>query len=255
MWKSVGLLERLRRKKEERTRPHVTAIIAAAGSGTRMGDTYGCGKQLISLRGEPGIAHTLRAFQRAETIEEIVVVAREEEIVVIADIVKGIEADKVTEIVVGGDSRQESVAKGLARVSPKSRFIAIHDGARPLVRPELIDRTACAALEFGAAAVGVPVKERLKHVSEKGFISGTVHRETLVQIQTPQIFEVRDYAAGIALARTEGAVYTDDCQLYERLGKPIKLVEGDYENIKITTCGDMDIAEAVLERRVEELLR
>ena len=251
----MGFLDRFWKKRERESRPHVTAIIAAAGSGSRMGDSYGCGKQLIELRGEPVIAHTLRAFQRAETIDEIVIVAREEELVTIADIVKGIEADKVTEIVVGGSSRQESVSKGLSRVSPKSHFIAIHDGARPLIRPELIDRTARAALEHGAAAVGVPVKDTLKHVSAGGFIAGTVDRETLVQIQTPQIFELKQYAAGIALAATEGAEYTDDCQLYERLGKPIRLVPGDYENIKITSREDLDIAEAMLERRVEELLR
>lgn len=249
----MGLLSKWMGKREKMSRPHVTAIIAAAGNGSRMGDAYSCGKQLILLRGQPVIAHTLMAFQQAETIDEIIIVAREEEIVVISDIAKGIGADKVTEIVVGGKSRQESVSNGLARVNPQSKFIAIHDGARPLIRPELIDETARAALEYGAAAVGVPVKDTLKHVSEDGFISVTMPREKLVQIQTPQIFEIRDYAAGIALAVTEGASYTDDCQLYERLSKKIKLVPGDYENIKITTREDMDIAEAVLERRAELL--
>lgn len=246
----IGFLKKMLGHSAQARNPWMTAIIAAAGSGTRMGEEYPNGKQLIELRGEPVIAHTLRAFEAAASVREIVVVAREEDLVSISDIARGIGAVKVTQIITGGATRQESVARGLAAVSPEAQYIAIHDGARPLIRPELIDQTADAAVRHGAAAVGVPVKDTLKHVSEDGFISVTVDRETLVQIQTPQIFELKTYAAGLALAKTENANYTDDCQLYERLGKKIRLVPGDYENIKITTKEDIAVAEAVLERRI-----
>lgn len=232
-------------------RGRVTAIIAAAGSGTRMGEDYPDGKQLIALRGEPVIAHTLRAFQAAESIDEIVIVARSEDILSISEVVRGIGASKVTQITEGGETRQQSVGKGLSAITEDSAYIAIHDGARPLIRPELIDQAVEEAMKNGAAAVGVSVKDTLKHISADGFVSVTVDRESLVQIQTPQIFERKTYEEGLALAENEKACYTDDCQLYERLGKKIKLVEGDYENIKITTPADLTIAEAVLERRNE----
>ncbi len=231
---------------------YTTAIIAAAGSGTRMGEKYKDGKMLLALRGQPIIAHTLTAYERADSIDEVVVVCREEDIVPINDIVKGLCIEKVSAIVRGGAERQDSVEIGLKAASPATKFIAVHDGARPIISPVLIDKVVYEAHKSGAAALGIPETDTLKKVYDTGYIAETVSREKLYRIQTPQVFNCVGYAAAIAAARQSGQKYTDDCQLYEACGKQVKLVRGSTLNIKVTSAEDLELAESLLGMRYSE---
>lgn len=223
-------------------RPVVAAVVVAAGSSTRMGAP----KQLIPLRGVPAIARTLMAFESAQLIDEIVIVARSEDMLPIYDICKAFEISRVTKILCGGASRQQSVFRGIVSVHETTQFFAIHDGARPLVSPPVIDRVVDAAFHAGAATAAVRVKDTVKVADERGFIRATPDRRLLWNVQTPQVFARRLYVEAMQQARAEGREYTDDCQLIERTGHPVLLCEGDYANIKLTTPEDVAYAESLL---------
>ncbi len=231
------------------TRPVTAAVIVAAGASTRMGVP----KQFIPLRGVPVIAYTLSAFEQAASIDEIVLVARKEHMLQYYDIVKSYNIGKLTQIVPGGNSRQESAARGIYACHDETAFFAVHDGARPLIRPTIIDAVAAAAYRDGAAAAAVRMKDTIKLSNEEGFITGTPDRRLLWNVQTPQIFERRLYLAALRRAIQEGREYTDDCQLAEAAGYPIRLIEADYGNIKITTPEDVAVAESLLRRQAEPL--
>ena len=217
------------------------AVIVAAGSASRMG---GIDKVMAPLGGEPMIVKTVRAFQECDAIREIVVVTREDLIRPITSLLSGM--DKVIAVVAGGASRQESVHLGLNTLSSKVELAAIHDGARPLVSYEVIDRTVRAANTYGAAAPGIPVKDTIKQV-QGGVVTETPDRERLRAVQTPQAFDFDLLRGALKKAREEVAQVTDDCSAVERMGFSVKIVEGDERNIKVTTPTDLKIAEMLLE--------
>ena len=217
------------------------AVIVAAGTASRMG---GIDKVMAPLQGEPMIVRTVRTFQNCDAISEIVIVTRSDLIQEIGNLCAGF--DKVKAVVVGGKSRQESVNLGLSALSDKMKLVAVHDGARPLISWQVIDRTVRAANTYGAAAPAIPVKDTIKVV--EGFVvKNTPNRDTLRAIQTPQVFDYDMLRGALKKAELDGASVTDDCSAVERLGLTVKIVEGDERNIKVTTPMDLKIAELLLE--------
>ncbi len=219
------------------------AVIVAAGSASRMG---GIDKVMAPLGGEPMIVKTVGAFQNCEAIAEIVVVTRQDLVAPIQQLCR--EMDKVRAVVTGGASRQESVWLGLNAFSGKIQLAAVHDGARPLISWELIDRTVRAANSYGAAAPAIPVKDTIK-VERSGLVESTPDRSRLRAVQTPQVFDFDLLRGALQKAREDGAAVTDDCSAVERLGMKIRLVEGEERNLKVTTPLDLKIAELLLEEK------
>lgn len=217
------------------------AVIVAAGSASRMG---GIDKVMAPIGGEPMILRTVRQFQNCDAIKEIVVVTRSDLIVPIADLCHGF--DKVRAVVVGGDSRDASVAMGLNTLSEKCTLVAVQDGARPFTDWQLIDRVVRAANTYGAAAPAIPVKDTIK-VVRGGVVKETPDRSTLKAVQTPQVFDYDLLRGALRKAREDGKVLTDDCSAVEYMGMSVKIVAGDERNIKITTPMDLKIAELILE--------
>lgn len=217
------------------------AVIVAAGSASRMG---GIDKVMAALQGEPIIQRTVRNFQECDAISEIVIVTREDLILPITGLCKGM--SKVTAVVVGGKSRQESVHLGLNALSDKVKLVAVHDGARPLVTWQVIDRAVRAANTYGAAAPAIPVKDTIK-VVQGGVVKQTPDRAGLYAVQTPQVFDFDLLRGALKKAALDGAQVTDDCSAVERMGMSVKIVEGDERNIKVTTPVDLKIAEMLLE--------
>lgn len=217
------------------------AVIVAAGNASRMG---GIDKVMASLRGQPMIVHTVSKFQQAETIREIVVVTRE-------DLVNEIRLlcekfDKVKAVVVGGNSRQRSVEAGMKALSKSVQLVAVHDGARPMVSADMINKTVHAANRYNAAAPAIPVKDTIK-VVEKELVCETPDRSKLRAVQTPQVFDYDLLSGALKKADTDGAEVTDDCSAVERIGMSVKIVNGEESNIKITTPMDLMIAELFME--------
>ncbi len=217
------------------------AVIVAAGSASRMG---GIDKVMAPIGGDPMILRTVKAFCQSDAIREIVIVTRPDLIVPIGDLCSGME--KVTAVVAGGSSRQESVHLGLNALSKKVKLAAVQDGARPFVTWQLIDRVVRAANTYGAAAPAVPVKDTVK-VVRGGIVESTPERKLLQAVQTPQVFDFDLLRGALKKAMDDGAEVTDDCSAVERLGMSVKIVEGDEKNIKITTPMDLKIAEILLE--------
>ncbi len=220
----------------------VSAVIVAAGHSTRMGTN----KQLLMLGDRPVIAHTLAAFQCSSVIREIVLVTRAEDTDALCTLAAQYGITKLAAVVVGGAERQDSVASGVAACSEETAYFAIHDGARPLITPELIAAVVEAAQRDGAAAAAVRVKDTVKVADEHGFIVDTPDRATLWNVQTPQVFERALYLNALEKARRQGLRVTDDCRLAEVAGYPVRLVESSYANLKITTPEDIRIAEGWL---------
>ena len=220
------------------------AVIVAAGNASRMG---GIDKVMAPIQNEPMICRTVRTFQECDGVCEIVIVTRADLISTISELCAGY--DKVTAVVQGGSSRQESVNLGLAALSGKVKLAAIHDGARPFATYELIDRTIRAANTYGAAAPAIPVKDTIKTV-EGGLVANTPDRSKLRAVQTPQVFDIDLLKGALLKAAQDKAEVTDDCSAVERLGMKVKIVEGDERNIKITTPMDLKIAEMLLEETV-----
>jgi len=219
------------------------AVIVAAGNASRMG---GIDKVMAPIGGEPMILRTVRAFQACDAIREIVIVTRSDLIVPIMDLCH--KFDKVQAVMVGGETRQASVAVGLGALSGKVKLAAIHDGARPLITWQVIDRVVRAANAYGAAAPAIPVKDTIK-VVRGGIVADTPDRKTLQAVQTPQVFDMDLLRGALKKAADDGVEVTDDCGAVERLGMSVKIVEGDERNIKVTTPLDLKIAELFLEER------
>ena len=217
------------------------AVIVAAGSASRMG---GIDKVMAPLNGEPMIARTVRAFQNCDAISEIVVVTREDLILPITSLCA--QMDKVQAVVAGGSSRQESVHLGLNALSDKCKLAAIHDGARPLISWQVIDRVVRAANTYGAAAPAIPVKDTIK-VVQGGVVKETPDRASLQAVQTPQVFDFDILRGALKKAKQDGAQVTDDCSAVERIGLTVKIVEGEERNLKVTTPLDLKIAQLLLE--------
>lgn len=234
------------RKIREADRPYCTALVAAAGSSQRMG---GIDKLLEPLAGIPVLARTLTALQKAESIDEIVIAAREDTLVEISTLCKTYGITKCKKVVRGGESRCHSVLLAALEASPETRLLAVQDGARPLVTPLLIDRTVRTAARCDAAAPAVPLKDTVKRVMAEGAVLETPDRNTLRAVQTPQVFSAELLKAALQAALEQDVPVTDDCSAVERLGKTVYLIDGDEENFKITTPIDMVVAEAVLAER------
>ena len=217
------------------------AVIVAAGNASRMG---GIDKVMAELGGQPMIARTVRQFQDCDAISEIVVVTREDLILPITALCR--DMDKVKAVVAGGSSRQESVSLGLNALSDKVRLAAIHDGARPLITWQVIDRVVRAANTYGAATPAVPVKDTIK-VVEGRIVKSTPDRASLYAVQTPQAFDFDLLRGALAKAKLDNAQVTDDCSAVERMGMSVKIVEGEERNLKVTTPMDLKIAELLLE--------
>lgn len=227
----------------------VSAIIVAAGSSTRMGKSIS--KQLIKLNGTEVIVHTLKAFQQSNVIDEIIVVCRRQDIDIIKTLAGQNSITKATGFTCGGATRQESVKNGVTLVKPTTEYIAIHDGARPLISPQDINNVVNNAAIYKSSALGIFVKDTIKVVDKSGFITSTPNRSNLVAIYTPQVFKFDLYKRAMEQAEREGKDYTDDCQLVEALGEKIYVTNGIDTNIKLTTPEDIIIAESFLKSRGE----
>ena len=236
------------KKMREARRPRCAAVVAAAGSSSRMG---GVNKLLQPLDGVPVLVRTLAALQVAGSVDEVVIAAREEDILEISQLCRTYGLTKCAKVIRGGESRVHSALLAALEVSPETELLAVHDGARPLVTPELIDRVVSAAARCSAAAPAVPVKDTVKAVREDGGVEETLDRERLRAVQTPQVFEASLLKAALQSALEQEAPVTDDASAVERLGKTVFLVDGEEENLKITTPLDLILAEAVIRAREE----
>ena len=239
----AGLLARLFGRKKDQN-PVCAAVVAAAGSSTRMG---GQDKLLLPLGDQPVLVHTLQALEACPLITEIVVVTRREHIVPIGQLCRDCGFQKVTQVIPGGTTRTESVLSGVREVGERSELIAIHDGARPLVSQQVLETVIRRAAQCGAAAPAVPVKDTIKRARD-GVVVDTLDRTELFAVQTPQVFQADLIRGALERALAEGAALTDDCSAVERLGIGVALTEGDYKNLKITTPEDLAAAEAFLEQ-------
>ena len=240
----LKIFSKLFHRGEKPSHPYCSAIVAAAGTSSRMGEN----KLLMPLDGIPVLARTLQNLDGAELIDEIVVAAREEDLLAIGDLCKIYGISKPVKIVRGGGTRLESVLAASLECRTDAAYLAVHDGARPLASPELMDSVVALAHRTNAAAPAVPVKDTVKIVRD-GRVESTPDRETLRAVQTPQVFDGPLLRAALQAAVEAGAEVTDDCAAVERLGKEVYLADGSSENIKITTPEDLALAEAILQRR------
>ena len=232
------------KKFREAQRPRCAALVAAAGSSSRMGGTN---KLLELLDGVPVLARTLMALEQAQSVDEIIVAAREEDLLDFSGLCRTYGISKCTKVVRGGEDRVHSVLLAAAETGPETELLAVQDGARPLVTPALIDRVVAAAARTGAAAPAIPVKDTVKTVRVDGTVEQTLDRDHLRAIQTPQVFQADILKAALQSVREGDSYVTDDCSAVERLGKVVYLVEGDERNLKITTPVDLIIAEALIQ--------
>ena len=225
------------------------AIVLAAGSGSRMHNDVK--KQYMEIGGKPLIYYSLKAFEESVIDDIVLVVSRGDVDYVKNDIVAKYGFDKVAAVVEGGLARYHSVRLGLQAAEKEYDYAFIHDGARPFIDREIIMRALQAVKEYKACVVGMPAKDTIKIADEKGFAASTPDRNLMWTIQTPQVFSYKmilDREEGELMAR--GINITDDAMVVEYYtDTKVKLVEGSYDNIKITTPEDIAVAEAIIERR------
>ena len=229
-----------------------TAIVLSAGQGKRMGTTIQ--KQYIQLDGKEIICHTLETFQKSSVIDDIIlVVGKGQEKYCQKEIVEKYHFTKVQKIIEGGAERYHSVLNGLREITHQG-YVFIHDGARPFISEEIIQRAYDSVCIFGACVVGMPVKDTVKIADKETFISETPDRSFVWQVQTPQVFQTDMVKEAYEKMIQSGySQATDDAMVVEKmLGKKVKLVEGSYENIKITTPEDLDIAKVFLKRKYDD---
>ena len=239
----------------------LTAIIVAAGSSQRMGFD----KLFATIAGKPMIAHTLHAFERASSVSEIIVVAREDRHDEIRKISQVGNFKKIRSIIAGGERRQDSVRAGLNRLSTDAKYVAVHDAARPLIGPEQIERVFEQCVIHGAASLAEPINDTLKrgdvdptrsrsHYVGQGeqviVITGSVDRHQLYAMQTPQVFERALIEEAYRAADTENLSLTDEVSAVERFGRKVVLVPNNDFNFKITYQRDLVLGEFVLKQRV-----
>lgn len=225
-----------------------TAIVLAAGRGNRM--NAGMNKQFMPILGKPLLAHTIEIFQVCSQVDSIILVAGRGELELCRKlIVEPYGFSKVDKLVEGGSERQESVYKGLLTLEDDCGIVLIHDGARPILPGEIIERCIEGAEKYGAVSAGMPAKETIKILDGKGFVKYTPQRELVWITQTPQAFRRELIRKAHENAISEGISGTDDASLVEILGEKVKMLESSYENIKITTPEDIIVAETLMGRR------
>ena len=224
-------------------RTNNTAIIAAAGIGSRM--QAGRAKQLLELGGMPLLVHTLRRFEECSAVDNVILVLQPSLTAEVLALASRHNFTKITRVVAGGAERQDSVYRGLQVITPDSAgVVAIHDAARPFVRPDEIRTVIDLAASKGAALLAVPATDTIKQV-RSGRVRRTLDRGTIYNAQTPQAFKYSIIREAYDRAFEDGFVGTDDSQLVERIGHRVSVVEGSYTNIKITRPFDLRLAEAI----------
>ena len=218
------------------------AVLLAAGNSTRMGGSRS--KVLEELGGRPALCRSLEVLDRCPLIGEICLVCREQDRADMLPLTSGLATP--VRVVPGGAQRQDSVEQGVEALTGPWEYVAIHDGARPLVTDEVLAAVCRDAMAHGAATAAVPSKDTCKLADEAGFVAATPARDRLWAVQTPQAFSLALYREALGKARAAGQSYTDDCQLIEAAGGKVKLTMGDYRNIKLTTPEDLLAARAYL---------
>ena len=218
------------------------AVLLAAGNSTRMGGSRS--KVLEELGGRPALCRSLEVLDRCPLIGEICLVCREQDRADMLPLTSGLNTP--VRVVPGGAQRQDSVEQGVEALTGPWEYVAIHDGARPLVTEEVLAAVCRDAMAHGAATAAVPSKDTCKLADEAGFVAATPARDRLWAVQTPQAFSLALYREALGKARAAGQSYTDDCQLIEAAGGSVKLTMGDYRNIKLTTPEDLLAARAYL---------
>jgi 2-C-methyl-D-erythritol 4-phosphate cytidylyltransferase len=224
---------------------HTVAIVPAAGSGNRMGRELS--KQYLSLGGMPLLVHTLNAFDRCPLVDALLVVVPPPDVEAVrSEMLPRWNLKKLAGVIPGGKERQDSVRAGIEALDRETGLVVIHDAVRPFITVRLIENCIRAAVEEGAATVGVPVKDTVKEVGADGRVVRTCDRNLLWLTQTPQAFRRDIIENAHRAALRDGYRGTDDTSLVERLGIAVRMIRGDYGNIKITTPEDLVIAEALL---------
>lgn len=224
--------------------PFLSLIVAAAGQGKRLG--AGSNKVFLPLNDKPILAYTLAVAELSPLINEVLVVTRPEDILRCKQVVTRGGYRKVREIIPGGAARQDSIFAGLKAIPATTDWVAVHDGARPFLTLELLERVIMAARVTGAAIAALPVKETVKQSDGQGLVTATLERQHLWSVQTPQVFRYDWLMEAYRKANINGWRATDDAALVEKTGKPVKIVPGEEANIKITTPGDLVMARAIL---------
>jgi 2-C-methyl-D-erythritol 4-phosphate cytidylyltransferase len=232
----------------------VAAVIPAAGSGRRMGGSTP--KQFLQLDGVPILVHTLKVFEVSPLIHEIcLVVPQGREKQCREELLEPYGLKKVTRTVGGGATRQDSVYRGLSTLSPETVRVVVHDGVRPFLSPELLKKVIKASEKSDGAVAAVPLKDTPKYVHEDGTVDRTPERARLYLAQTPQVFLKNILIEAYSKAYVDGVNSTDDSALVERLGYRVRVVEGTWDNIKITTADDLRLAEQLIRMRRSERKR
>ncbi|MCX5680870.1 MAG: 2-C-methyl-D-erythritol 4-phosphate cytidylyltransferase [Candidatus Omnitrophica bacterium] len=222
----------------------IQAIIPAAGAGTRLKSTSP--KPLVSIKGKPLLVYALKAFEECPLIFNVIVVAPKENIEEFRGVIKDFEIKKVVCCVAGGKRRCDSVANGLKQLDKDTELVVIHDGARPFLTVKLLKKCILAAQKHKAVVAAVPIKPTVKRASKSLVIQETLKRDELWEIQTPQVFAKEMIVK--AYKRLGAHTPTDDAQLVEEMGAKVKIVHGDYQNIKVTTKEDLELAEFLLSK-------
>lgn len=227
----------------------VSVIIPAAGVGSRMNSDKK--KQFIELQGRPILDYTLTVFQEHDHVDEIILVTTSDEIEYCTkEIVEKGDYHKVSQVIVGGSTRQESVHKGLAVVNPLAEYVLVHDGVRPFIEGYLIDELLKEVVHHQAVILGVPVKDTIKRVSNEGIVEETPERARLYAVQTPQAFNKSELEKVHREAEEKDYLGTDDASLIEEFSQqPVKVIMGSYNNIKVTTPEDLIFGERILNKK------
>ena len=223
----------------------VCAVVPAGGTGIRMGGTVP--KQFLELNGKPILYYTLKTLQDCGIISELILVVPEKEYDNACTDWLG-KPEIVTKVVVGGEKRQDSVYNGFCELSPQTEIVLVHDGVRPFLSHQMIQESVDAAREYGAAITAIPVNDTIKRVDDSGLVSQTVDRDGLWRVQTPQVFRYELLEEAFKKANSEKFYGTDEGTLIEHLGKPVKVVEGSEQNIKITRPEDLRLSEIFISK-------
>lgn len=226
----------------------ISVIIACAGSGKRM--KVEKNKILLEVQGKSILQYTCEKFTSCEKIDEIILVVAKHDLTVVEELATKIIHNKPYKVVVGGSERQYSINNALQAVDVKSEIVLIHDAARPMIKVETINKLIKEVEKSSCAIVGVRVKDTIKIADENKVVSKTPNRDYLWSIQTPQGFKMDIIKAAYQRAQQEGFLGTDDASLVERLNIAVKVVEGEYTNLKVTTPEDLKIIESLLNDEV-----